>query len=419
VGARSEMGLGAEMRSTATERWGVGGVAALVLVLASCGLATQTPTASPKTHPANTGTPAPTATPSPTASQPTGPLAACLTAPSGGTLAPWGFGVTKGSQVEVLSTNGTVLNTAAAATYPITVPVPVGAGQAGVYLYDESSGELTVLGKSGAAQDLGTITPTGGWNGADTISLAESPNGQCWVFVVNSYDTNQVATSQIYAGGTGVAPTLVTTLTRSNTAGGGYQALRWDVSGVLLGTYPTGVGGAGPFIGEGYSLSTVVRMDPQTGALSPPLCSSGRFADKAADGTLACLTGVGTDTKILVTTSGGSTTTIDTGSDTAGLVSFVGGSSVLTYCTSAAASSGWTEALLSVALGGSSPSPTTLIPASAGDEFDGSLAWFRLVGTTSIAEILGGSGPTSLAEVNLSTGQQTTIAPADSLLGVL
>jgi len=407
------------MKLAATQRWGGGGVTALALalVLAACGSVTSTSSAT--SHPTSTATPAATASPSPPASQPTDPLAACLTAPTGGTPAAWGFGVTEGSKVEVLSISGTVLNTAAAATYPVTVPVPVGVGQAGIYLYDESSGKLTVLGKSGAAQDLGTITPTGGWNGADSISLAESPNGQCWVFALNSYGTNQEATSQIYVGGTGVAPALVTTLTRSNTAGGGYQALRWDASGVLLGADPTGVGGAGPFISEGYSLSAVVRMDPQTWALSSPLCSSGRFADEAADGTLACLTGVGTDTKILVSPPGGSTTTIDTGSDTTGVVAFVGGSSFLTYCTSAAASSGWSEALLSVALGGSNPSPATLIPDSAGDDFDGSLAWFRLVGTTSVAEILGGSGPTSLAEVNLTTGQATDIAPADSLLGVL
>jgi hypothetical protein len=235
-----------------------------------------------------------------------------------------------------------------------------------------------------------------------------------------------VATSQIYVGGTGIPPTLVTTLTRPNAvngaAAGGYQALRWDASGVLLGSYPTGVGGAGPFIDEGYSLRVVVRLDPQTGGLTAPLCSSGRFADEAPDGTLACLTGLNTDVKIEVTKTGGSTTTIDTGSDSAGEVAFVGGSSLLTYCTSATSSSatlGWTENLLSVQLGGPSPSSTTLINGAATAQLEGPFAWYKLVGTTSIAELLGGTGPTSLGEVNLSTGQTTTLAPADSLLGVL
>jgi hypothetical protein len=332
--------------------------------------------------------------------------------------------VTKGSEVEVVGTDGTVLNTAPNGGNGSTAPVEVGVGQAGVYFYDESTGDLSVLGRSGPAQVLGDVTPAGGWNAVDNISLAESPSGACWAFAIDSYDASMVATSQVYVGGTGIPPTLVTTLTRPNivngAAAGGYQVLRWDASGVLLGSYPTGVGGAGPFIGESYSFAIVVGLDPQTDTLSAPLCGSGQFADEAPDGTVACTTGLGTDAKIEVTKQGGSTTSIDTGSISAGQVAFVGGSSLLTYCTSTAAGSGgWSENLLAVQLGGQSPSPKTLASSAPYGQLEGPYAWTKLVGTTSIAELLGGTGSTSLGEVNLSTGQTTSIAPADSLLGVL
>ena len=400
------------------KRSGLGGIAALVLVLTSCGSTQTAPTATATTssNPPSTATQAPTPTPT--------PLAVCATPPAGGSPAVWGFGVTKGSEVEVVGTDGTGLNTAPNGGDGSTAPVEVGVGQAGVYFYDETTGDLSVLGKSGPVQTLGDVTPAGGWNAVDNISLAESPSGACWAFAIDSYDASQVATSQIYVGGAGIPPTLVTTLTRPNTvngaAAGGYQALRWDASGVLLGSYPTGVGGAGPFIDEGYSLAVVVRLDPQTGGLTAPLCSSGQFADEALDGSVACMTGLGTDAKIEVTKSGGSTTTIDTGAVSAGQGAFVGGSSLLTYCTSTAAGSGgWNESLLAIELGGQSPSPKTLASGTPYGQLEGPYAWTKVVGTTSIAELLGGTGPTSLGEVNLSTGQTTTLAPADSLLGVL
>jgi hypothetical protein len=401
-------------------RMGAGGIAGLALALASCGSATQTVTPSPTAL--ATSTPPQTATPSPSATPL--PITACATAPAGGTPAAWGFAVTQGSEIEVLSTTGSVLNQTPNGGYGSTAPVEVGVGQAGVYLYDESTGELSVLGKTGAAQDLGTLIPTGGWSTTDNISLAESPSGTCWIFSVVSWDASANATTELWVGGPGISPpSLVTTLTRPNTVNGGfaggYQALRWDPSGVLLGSHPTDVGGAGPFIGESYSFGLVVSMDPATGQLSAPLCSSGRFADEAADGSVACISGLGSDAKIVVTKPGGATTTVDTGSSSAGQVAFVGGSSLLTYCTSASASSGWTESLLAVQLGGSSPSPKTLVPGSTASQLEGPFAWYKLVGTTSIAEIEGASESTELVEVNLGTGQTTTIAPADSLLGVL
>ncbi|MGD0447272.1 MAG: hypothetical protein ABSB36_01475 [Candidatus Dormibacteria bacterium] len=404
-------------------RMGAGGIAGLVLVLASCGSATPASTPSPTA--VATSTPLHTTTPSPSAT-PT-PLTACATAPAGGTPAAWGFAVTQGSEIDVLSTNGSVLNQTPNGGYGSTAPVEVGVGQAGVYLYDESTGELSVLGKTGASQDLGTLTPTGGWSNTDTVSLAESPSGTCWIFSAVSYDASANSTTELWIGGPGISPpSLVTTLHRSNTtstgeAAGGYQALRWDPSGVLLGSYPTEVGGAGPFIDEDYSFSVVVSMDAATGAVSAPLCSSGQFADEAPDGTLACLIGLNTDAKIVVTKPSGATTTVDTGLASAGQVAFVGGTSAeLTYCTSATTSSGgWSENLLSVQLGGQNPSPTTLASDAPYGQLEGPYAWTKLVSTTSIAELLGGTGPTSLGEVNLSTGQTTTVAPADSILGVL
>jgi hypothetical protein len=269
------------------------------------------------------------------------------------------------------------------------------------------------------------LIPTSGWSTTDNISLAESPSGTCWVFSAVSYDASANATTELWIGGPGISPpSLVTTLTRPNTVNGGvaggYQALRWDPSGVLLGSYPTGVGGAGPFIGESYSFGLVVSMDPATGQLSAPLCSSGKFAGEAADGSVACLTGLNTDAKIVVTKPGGATTTVDTGSASAGQVAFVGGSSQLTYCTSVvdnSATYGWAENLLSVTLGGA---PKTLISAAPGSQLEGPFAWNKIVGANSIVE-LGGTYPsTSLVEVNLSTGAQTApIAPAASILGVL
>ncbi len=401
-------------------QWRVGGLSTLVLVVASCGSLTPTPTTHVQTSnsPASTATPAPTPTPTPA-----GPLAACVSAPAGGTPAAWGFGVIKGSEIEVLSTGGTVLNKTSLVGVGDTVPVWVGVGQAEVYLYTKSTGELSVLDRSGVAQNLGTVTPTGGWNDTDNISLAESPSGTCWAFSVNSYDANAVATSELYVGGTGIAPTLLATLTRANMLNGvdagGYQLLRWDTLGVLLGSDPTEVGGAGPFITESYSFGVVVRIDPQTKAVSAPLCGSGRFADQAPDGTVACITGLNSDAKIEVTKPGGSTTTIDTRSESAGEVAFVGGSSLLTYCTSAAGNDTWTETLLSVQLSGSSPSPTTVIPSAGPGLLDGVFAWYRLMATNAIAELQGTYPSTSLVEVNLSTGSTATIAAADSLLGVL
>jgi len=105
-------------------RMGAGGIAALVLTLASCGSATQTGTPSPTAL--TTSTPLQTATPSPSATPL--PITACATAPAGGMPAAWGFAVTQGSEIEVLSTTGSVLNQTPNGGYGSAAPVEVGVG---------------------------------------------------------------------------------------------------------------------------------------------------------------------------------------------------------------------------------------------------------------------------------------------------
>ena len=399
----------------------IGGLGVLVLVAASCGPTGHTTmgSAEPSHGPSIASMPSATPTATPT---PAGPLAACVGAPEGEASAVWGFAVTAGQVTEVVSPDGSVIGQAPSTTGAATVTVPVGVGLEGLYLYNESTGELSVLGKTGSAQDLGHISPTGP---TDDVSLAESPNGQCWILSDTSWDNSMTATSRLYIGGAEVAPYLVATLTRANqvsgTWGGGYQALRWDSSGVLLGADPTSVGGAGPFIGDGYGLATVVRMDPLSGTVSPPLCTKGRFGDVAPDGTLACLTGQESDAQIVVTRPDGSTTTIDTGMKVAGQIGFAGGSSLLTYCTSDDVwnADGWTTDLLTVRLSGHTVSTSTLSSGDGPNQNESAYPWDKIVNGSSIVEIRGASGSTSLVMTNLATGQTTTIAPADSIIGVL
>jgi hypothetical protein len=281
---------------------------------------------------------------------------------------------------------------------------------------------VSLLGLTGAPEIIGQVTLT---NQFDDVSFAVSPSGECWILSDTSYDSNGDGSSRLYVAVDGASPTLLTTLTRPATLnggfGGGYRVLRWDPSGVLLGTDPTGVGGAGPFLNDEYTLATVVRLDPLTVTLSPPLCASGRFGDVAPDGTVACLTGEGSDAEILVTLPQGSPSSIATGIKLAGHVQFVGGSSLLTYCTSdenpAADGAGWTEELWTVDLGTSTASLTLL---QSGDN-----SWCEdgvVAGADSLALPVGmGPGATPSVEIfDLTTGQATaTIASADTVYGVL
>ena len=252
----------------------IGGLGAVARVLVSCGVAQGTPTAKVQSSQTPSAATTPTATPTPTATAaPEGTLASCVGAASASSAAS-----TTGpiiavqiatASVELIDTRGDVLNQAA--IQPYAGATPVGQGPDGIYLYTASTGEVALLGPTGPLQEVATISVV---NDFDDFSLAASPNGQCWMFSDTSYDSNLNGTSRMYVGfNSGAAPILLATLTRSTSTDGGspgYRLLRWDSAGVLLGSDPTGVGGGGPFIGEGYSLPGVVRMNPLTGALSPP-----------------------------------------------------------------------------------------------------------------------------------------------------
>jgi hypothetical protein len=413
-------------------RWQVSALVVAALVMTSCGLPKQAPTSGAETsqRPAS-GTPATataTAAPevSPTASPaPAGTLASCVGPPpaSASSAGPIIAVETDSDpqEVELVDVDGDVLNQTPVVSVTTDGFSAVGQGPDGVYLYDVDTGELALLGLTGPLQELAQFTPM---NNPDGVSLAVSPSGQCWILSDTSWASDGSATSELHVGVDGQPPVLLTTLTRGTGPGGGfgggYQVLRWDQSGVLLGTDPTSVGGAGPFLGESYSLATVVRLAPVSGAVSPSLCPNGQFGDVAADGTMACLTGQGSDARIVVTRTDGSTTTIDTGMEDAGQIGFVGGSSLLTYCTSAGWNGdAWTTNLLVVQLGAQTPSPKTLSSGDGAGQNESSYPWYKLVNGTSIVELGVESGAWSLAMISLSTGQTTTVAPAGIVLGVL
>jgi hypothetical protein len=408
------------------QRWSIGYGATLVLVLASCGAGSHAPSATTTPPPTRSPSAAATVEASPT-STPAAPgtLASCVGSPSASSSSAGPIIAVQiaASEVELVDTRGDVLNKTA--IEPYSGLTPVGQGPDGIYLYTQSTGELQLLGLSGPLQTLAEVKPTTAFG--DDFSLAASPNGQCWILSDTSYDSNLNGTSKLYVGfNGGGGPLLLTTLTRAASVngsyGGGFRVLRWDASGALLGTDPTSVGGGGPFIGDGYILATVVSLNPLTGAVSSSLCTKGRFGDVAPDGTVACLTGSSSDAQITVTSPHGSTATIDTGMPFAGQIGFVEGSSLLTFCTSddvETADGDWTTNLLVAKLNGQVPSPDTLSSGDGPGQNESSYAWSKLLDGTSIVETRGDSGSSSLVMIDLTTGQTTTIAPADSILGVL
>ncbi|HXZ99224.1 MAG TPA: hypothetical protein VEK76_02630 [Candidatus Binatia bacterium] len=333
--------------------------------------------------------------------------------------------------VELVDAQGDVLNQAT--TDVSSGPFPVGVGPDGVFLYHQDTGEMDLLGESGQPQDLGLTAPGQGDDPA--TSAAESPNGRCWILSLATWSgqgTEMSATTHLYIGIRGKAPTLAATFSRANTVsngtwGGGFQVLRWDAAGVLLGSSPTDVGGAGPFIGEDYSLANVVRYDPGTGAVSSPLCALGnaaRFADAATDGSVACVTGEGSDARITVTHTDGTQSTIDTEAPYAGQVAFVAGSSTLTFSTSFGSTEGggaWTDTLWTATLSAPSALPQTLRSGDQASWDESGSAPQKLIGSSSIVELgaPSSSAPTSLVTIDLGSGKATTIGPADGILGVL
>ena len=296
-------------------------------------------------------------------------------------------------------------------------------------MYDDSTRGLDLLGVDGALHALATLdtAPAG---------VADSPDGQSLVYSLVSWSgagqsTGPIATSRIYVLAYGGAPRLVATLSRPNGTGaprgaylGGYRVLRWDAAGVLLGSDPTGVGGYGPFIGEGYGLSTVVRLDPTTGSVSSPLTPGCRFSDVAGDGTTACVSG----SAIEVRSPSGSTRTIDTGAKWVGDVAFTSDSSSLTFSTAIypqgeASSVGWFDHLFVVHLGGGLPAPRELTPPE-GWRVSETFAFDRLLDPNTVAEVIDTSNfeHDTVELVDLTTGRTTPITPVDpggdSIIGV-
>jgi hypothetical protein len=415
------------------QHWAIGYVATLVVVLASCGAGTHAPSA---TTAPTTGSPSAAATlatsPTPTPA-PANTLAACATAAqptptsaaAGPTVAVLNQNVNP-QVLELVDASGEMLNqTSVGQVSSSGADIgsnPLGVGPAGAYLYNSTSGEVSLLGLTGEPEVIGQVTLASQF---DDVGFAVSPSGRCWILSDTSYDSSGDGTSRLYVAVDGASPALLTTLTRpamvNGGFGGGYRVLSWDPSGVLLGTDPTGVGGAGPFLNDDYTLATVVRLDPLTVTLSSPLCTTGRFGDVAPDGAVACVTGEGSDAEIAVTPFQGSPSSIDTGIKLAGHVQFVDGSSLLTYCTSdenpAADGAGWTEELWTVDVGTPATSPSLVMSGDNSWCEDGVVA-----GADSLALPTGtGPGGTPSIEIlDLTTGRATaTIASASAVCGVL
>jgi hypothetical protein len=419
-------------------------VAASALALTACG-GSSTPTGHP-TSPGGSGSnifpsdgpassPATTSSPTPTIPG-LSALSACAgpaaTPAASGPLVAVAVNQIPAQTVEIVDGSGRVVNQTQ--TDVSAGPFPVGVGPSGVLLYDQGTGGVELLAPSGALQDLGTTAP--GQGIASTTAAAESPSGDCWILSLATWSqtssANPVATTTLYVIAPGGAVSTALTLTRANQVNGawagGYRVMAWTAQGVLLGSSPTGVGGVGPFIIEDYSLATVVNLDAQTGNLSAPLCPVGtgdRFGDLASDRSVACVSGEGGDAKITVTGPTGSRATVNTEAPYAGQVAFVGGTSTLTFSTSLGAVEGggaWYDNLAVANLSQPSAAPVNVRSGDDANWDEQGFAFDKLVGSSTIAE-LGPASPGSTATVlmliNLSTAQPTTLAPADTILGVL
>ena len=228
------------------QRW-ISSLGAVALALVSCGVAQGTPTAGTQPSRTPSAAPTPTATPTPTptaTAAPAGTLASCVGAapasspPATGPLI--AVEPASGETVELVDMAGSVLDQTP--IQPFDGVSPVGMGPEGVYLYTASTGELELLGPSGSPQHLAQVMPA---SSTDDVTVAGSPNGQCWILSDTSWASGGTGTSRLYVGfDDGTAPSLLTTLTRGAAASyaSGYRVLRWDSVGVLLGSDPTGVG---------------------------------------------------------------------------------------------------------------------------------------------------------------------------------
>ena len=266
--------------------------------------------------------------------------------------------------------------------------------------------DLKRLNRDGSVDDL--VRVDGG--GAQLVGAAVSPDGARWVAGIARLDdaANEQVTD-LYSG-EGGSGRLVATLRRPSLPYGGYMPLRWDDKGILVGSFPSGVGGAGPFIGEGYSLSAVERLDPQTWKAGPALAASDcRFGDLAADGTLACVTrgpNAPPNGFRLVHPDGSTTSIAAPEGDELGQLMFVGDSDTLTFATAKyndANQSSWTYTAWVLDAGRTTPRKLLADATVRGD-----LGGGRVLVAAGWAEML-----------DLSTGTVTRIIKADGLIGVV
>jgi hypothetical protein len=309
-----------------------------------------------------------------------------------------------------------------------------GVGSRGVYIR-EAGGTLSRLQVDGTLHPLGALP---GQPSDDVAGLAESPDGSRWAYSVVSFsssDGNVTATSRIYIGAEGASPVLAATLTRPNLAsgfGGGYRVMRWDPAGLLLGTDPTGVGGLGPFIGEGYARASVVRMDPLTATLSSPLAPSGcQFGDVAGDGSVACSTRSGIQVIRPDGTSAASTLNVTTpaGADfpvRAGGLAFLGGSTSLLYLVDTpgagngdpAVSGGWTDTVYTAHVAGSVIAGDQVV-ATGNNVNEAGNEWADVIDAGRLAVIDGPDAGSNAVVVTLSTGATRNLGPAEAIYGVV
>jgi hypothetical protein len=373
--------------------------------VAGCGGSTQVSTHALAPSPSLTPALTVTASPTPTGTAVPAATAVALARP----LTPSGH-----ATLDLIDVHGVVISQAV--TGITDGPQPAGWGRHGLYLYDKSTKALTRLELDGSVRSLGTVADT-------PVGLAEAPDTDRWIYSLVSWNSSgSTATSMLYIGAPGQSPQLITTLTRPNfesaphsRALGGYRVLRWDPNGVLLGSAPIGVGGNGPFIDEGYGLSTVVRLNPATAAVSQPLVTACRFADTAADGTIACVdAGV-----VEIIHPDGSTTRIDTGGTRVGQVAFVESSSTVVYCVAAFTDSNqtvWTDTLYVVHLGPGLPASQRLSPQGSSWHLDETFPAFdKVVDATTIAQVIGTADGYRLALVDLGDGHTTPLGPLDKL----
>jgi hypothetical protein len=405
------------------------GTCAVALLVSACGSLPTPPvrgvtapsTSSPRALPSGASS-TPSSTVSPGVE---GSLASCVDPTLvGSSLGAPVIAIQAAGDIQLLDLRGDRLNEADA-----TNETSVGLGPDGVYLYDSQTGQLSRLGLEGPLQPLVTIpgSPDGD---LDLAGLAESPNGRCWIYSVVTWDQDSgSATTRLYVGGASTAPVLLGTYTRGNTSegryAGGYRVLAWTASGVLLGTDPSGVGGAGPFIGDGYSRASVVELNPVTGTLSTSsLCPSGdTFGQMSADGSVvACVSDTGSQAQITLSQpAAGTSIVIPTGATLAGHVLFTEGANALTYCTgdeqaaTDGSGSGWTETLWRLSIGaGSPPTPQRLMSGEGSWCEEGAV-----LDAGTMVEAQMSNGASTYGTVDLVSGQSTTIGTMDQLLGVL